>query len=667
MKNIKTKIIIYMCSLNIVVLILLALVSYYVSRDIVFKETENKMAVTSQKYSEVVNGWLEGSGKVLNEILDGIGNYSYDKKANILQYLENRMKSNSELSDLYIGLNDGEIIDGAGWVPPSGYDSTKRDWYKNAVSHNGIAYTPYFDLVTKKLVVSISMPIVKDGKIIGVIGEDIKMDSIVNMIQKSVPVANSYGYLIDDNKNVIVYPGSIFKPDKDKFKTLSSVKDGKYLGIASESSNNNFVKLKDYDNISRYFITSKVKASNWSIGFAVPVSEFDKSLNKLVYYFAFSLIACLVISFLAALVIGKKISEPIIIVTENIDELKKLNLNINDERLNKIATSEDEIGTIAKAVLNLSSIFKEVVTELRMHSQSISGHSKEVSEALSENSKSIDEISKTMEELAKGATVQANKSEVGAEKLNELSQAMSLIVDGANDLQRHSEYAKKSNNDGVEAVKLLVSSLENNNKAFIKVEDKVNGLSKKSDSISQIIEVIGKIAEQTNLLALNAAIEAARAGENGKGFAVVAEEIRKLSDATSSEVSNISELINKIQLEIKDTKSSIEYSSNINKEANESMIGLKDSFTSIESSVVNMIENIKKLSLNVNEVNSNKNIAIETIEEISAVSQQSAAGNEEVAAAVEEQNNVVENIYLNTKELKSISEELSNIVDKFKV
>lgn len=667
MKNIKTKITIYMCSLCIGVLVLLALVSYYVSHDIVFKETGNKMTITSQKYSEVVNGWLEGRGKVLNEISNGLGNYSHTKKSDILVYLKNRMNLNSELSDLYIGVNSGELIDGSGWVPPSGYDATKRDWYKNAVTEKGIAYTPYYDLVTKKLVVSISMPIIEDDKIIGVIGEDIKMDSIVSMIQKSVPVANSYGYLIDGNKNVLVYPGSIFKANKDKFKTLSSVMNGKYLNIASESSNNNFVKLKDYDNISRYFITSKVKVSNWSIGLAVPVSEFDKSLNKLVYYFAFSLVVCLVVSLLVALVIGKRIADPILVVTKSIDELNKLNLNIKDEKLNKVAKNEDEIGSIAKAVLNLSSTFSQVVKELKSQSENISEHSNGVSEALNENVKSIDEISKTMEELAKGASLQADKSGVGVEKLNELSEAMNSIVTDADELEKYSQDAKESNNNGVEAVKLLVTKLENNNNAFIKVEDKINGLSEKSDSISQIIGVIGEIAAQTNLLALNAAIEAARAGENGKGFAVVAEEIRKLSDATASEVNNISDVINKIQTEIRDTKSSIDYSSSMNKEANESMTGLKDSFTSIENSVDNMVQNIKELSSKVNEVNLNKKIAVEAIEEISAISQESAAGNEEVAAAVEEQNSTVENIYLSTKELKSISEELEKIVNKFKV
>ncbi len=93
-------------------------------------------------------------------------------------------------------------------------------------------------------------------------------------------------------------------------------------------------------------------------------------------------------------------------------------------------------------------------------------------------------------------------------------------------------------------------------------------MSKASEKIGEIINLINEIATQTNLLSLNASIEAARAGESGRGFAIVDSEVKNLADQTSiatkemainmtmaaenvetinSSISNISEATNRIK------------------------------------------------------------------------------------------------------------------------
>jgi methyl-accepting chemotaxis protein len=71
----------------------------------------------------------------------------------------------------------------------------------------------------------------------------------------------------------------------------------------------------------------------------------------------------------------------------------------------------------------------------------------------------------------------------------------------------------------------------------------IDDMVKHLDAIFELLGDVKTIADQTNLLALNAAIEAARAGEAGRGFAVVAEEVRNLSERSTSFNEQIRKLV----------------------------------------------------------------------------------------------------------------------------
>ncbi len=85
------------------------------------------------------------------------------------------------------------------------------------------------------------------------------------------------------------------------------------------------------------------------------------------------------------------------------------------------------------------------------------------------------------------------------------------------------------------------------------LRETVQGLGRLSQAgaeIRAIVGIISNVAEQTQLLALNAAIEAAHAGNSGRGFAVVASEIRKLSEQTGLQVTQINTQIDVIVQEL---------------------------------------------------------------------------------------------------------------------
>ena len=229
-----------------------------------------------------------------------------------------------------------------------------------------------------------------------------------------------------------------------------------------------------------------------------------------------------------------------------------------------------------------------VVHQIQGNSDQISSAAAQVrdtsgslSEAASEQAASVEQVSASMEEM--GASISQN---------SENSQTTDSIAN------KSASAAKEGGGAVGETVK-----------AMTQIADKIS--------------IIEDIAYQTNMLALNAAIEAARAGEHGKGFAVVAAEVRKLAERSQVAASEISAL----------TGDSVAVAEKAGRLLDEMV-----------PDITKTAELVQEITAASGEQSSGVGQIMDSMAQLDKVTQQNAAGSEELAATAEEMQVQSENL-----------------------
>lgn len=265
------------------------------------------------------------------------------------------------------------------------------------------------------------------------------------------------------------------------------------------------------------------------------------------------------------------------------------------------------------------------VENVRVSSNGLGTLGEDLSSRASEQAAGLTESASVMEELS--TTVQRT-----AEASGETEATAADCVEKA----ENGRVAAEQMRDLVLGIRdtnqLMVKTVEENNQRFDEITRAISEINDKT-------RVINEIVFQTKLLSFNASVEAARAGEAGKGFSVVAEEIGSLATVSGKAAKEISELLERSTVRVREivqtiSKQSNEAASQIDSQVRvgtEQAEQCRETLELVVRSVAHMKQNVSEISRAAKEQANGIHEVSKAIREISVVTEQNAHSANETA------------------------------------
>jgi len=659
LNSIRTKLVISLLGICIIPLIILGYGANKQAKLILNEKLKTTSQQTLLEVNDGINNYFNGFSSMINMLS---GNYNFvnaDKEepySFTASMLKDVKESNKDIYSVCFATEDGKFEVYPNEKMPYGYNPKEKDWYKKALEGNNqvIITLPFQDAQTGKSIVAIAKAVERDGNVIGVCAMNVSVDTLLEKIGTKKIGNTGYIFISDiEGKSMIVHP------NKDLIGTDNASKQSFWKDVKTQDKG--FVAYED-NNANMFGVYETNKASGWKLVATLDEKEIINDTNSILITTVTIILVILLISIVLSLFLSKGIAENIKKLKEVFEKASKGDLTVSIT-----PSTKDEFMDLAYSFNEMIKNISNLMDNVTKSSKTVLQTSMNLASMSEEVTASIGEVARAIQDVSQGATNQSQNAQNGVSEMNDLSGRLDKISENSREMDKLSITTKELGDKGLSMIDTLIEKSRKTKAATADVNDIVKDMNESTKIINTISETISQITEQTSLLSLNASIESARAGEAGRGFAVVAEEIRKLAEASKKSTEEIKGIIVNIQEKSDAAVKAIKTTEDVVIEQDLAVSSAQEIFSEILKSIGVMIDKVEEVKISVMDINKRKESVITEIENISSISQETAAASEEVTASTEEISGAMDKFTKYADELQVLAEKLNSEIERFKI
>jgi methyl-accepting chemotaxis protein len=573
---------------------------------------------------------------------------SYNPESSgMLDQLQVYLRTHTEVQNIFVGTDEGKMIQAKNNKLPDGFDPRVRPWYKQALAQPNKTVISSVEIDgTKSPVIYISRTL---GSGQGVLGLSLNLTKLQEMTNIKVG-SKGYIMILDKTRRYAVHPTE----------ALAVEAKADFIDRIFSSAEGNFEY--DYNGQAKQMIYLTNPLTGWRISGTMLTSEISDAVKPIRNTTFIVLLGSVIIIGTLAFLLINSLLKPL-------QRLQKYTQQISEGDLTlQVATnSSDEIGELSRHFQHMVDNLRSMIIRVYEMTENLSSSSQQLAASTEQTISSIEHVTLAIQEVSTGSERQLGTVREGKNRIDVMSEDINGITASMHDMSNQAESTIQLSDEGSEAIGLSSITMDSIQTTMEELSTVINNLNTHSSDIGSIVVTISDIARQTNLLALNASIEAARAGEQGRGFNVVATEVRKLAELSGKSAQQVSDLIQGIQQIVLTALNTM----NTAKERVGEGINAVDlsgrAFTRIRKSVNKSAKQIIAVSSAAQELSNNAETIVRAMNDIALISEQSAGNTETVSAAAQEQLASMEEIGHSSSDLTQLAEQLHDLVEQFKI